>query len=146
MKKKDVFILAVILATIFSCTKEKNLLSISHNDLEFETLALTWDEAIPLGNGMLGALVWEKEGNLRFSLDRADLWDLRPVENIAKPEFSFQWVQEQVKNDNYKAVQEMFDQPYDQMPAPSKIPGAALEFDIEDLGKVKSVRLDIARA
>ena len=31
-----------------------------HN-LHFNSLAQRWDEAIPLGNGMLGALVWEKK-------------------------------------------------------------------------------------
>ena len=58
-------------------------------NLEFPTLATTWDEGIPLGNGMLGALIWQKEDHLRFSLDRADLWDLRPMENLSKPEFNF---------------------------------------------------------
>jgi alpha-L-fucosidase 2 len=36
-----------------------------HN-LRFNELAKRWDEAIPLGNGMLGALVWQKQGNLRL--------------------------------------------------------------------------------
>ncbi|HSO89402.1 MAG TPA: glycoside hydrolase N-terminal domain-containing protein, partial [Draconibacterium sp.] len=140
-------ILALIFASIlFSCQQQKKLASISKNDLVFSELATSWDEAIPLGNGMLGALIWQKDSNLRFSLDRADLWDLRPVENLSKPEFNYKWVQEQVKNKTYRNVQEMFDVPYDQMPAPSKIPGAALEFDISSLGKVKSVRLDISNA
>jgi alpha-L-fucosidase 2 len=90
---------------------------------------------------MLGALVWQKNDRLRFSLDRADLWDLRPMENFVKPEFSFKWVQQQVTANNYKAVQNMFDAPYDQLPAPSKIPGAALEFDTKNLGEVTLVTL-----
>ena len=67
-------------------------------NLQFPRLATTWDEGIPLGNGMLGALVWQKEDHLRISLDRADLWDLRPMENLSKPEFNFKWVQQQVKD------------------------------------------------
>jgi alpha-L-fucosidase 2 len=110
-------------------------------NLQFPRLASSWDEAIPLGNGMLGALVWQKNDRLRFSLDRADLWDLRPMENFVKPEFSFKWVQQQVTANNYKAVQNMFDAPYDQLPAPSKIPGAALEFDTKNLGEVTLVTL-----
>jgi alpha-L-fucosidase 2 len=110
-------------------------------NLKFPRLASSWDEAIPLGNGMLGALIWQKEDHLRFSLDRADLWDLRPMENLSKPEFSFKWVQQQVKDNNYKVVQQMFDAPYDQLPAPSKIPGAALEFDTKSLGEVIQVTL-----
>jgi alpha-L-fucosidase 2 len=39
----------------------------------------TWDEAIPLGNGLQGALIWGEGGTLRLSLDRGDLWDERPA-------------------------------------------------------------------
>jgi alpha-L-fucosidase 2 len=146
MSVNRILIYTMLTSILFSCGQQVEKLSISHNDMVFNELATTWDEAVPLGNAMLGALVWEREGKLRFSLDRADLWDLRPVENLSKPEFSFLWVQEQVRNNNYKVVQDMFDVPYDRMPAPSKIPGAALEFDISSLGKVAAVRLDIARA
>ena len=72
-----------------ACSPEKVDTSVPGHDLEFSCLATTWDEAIPLGNGILGALVWQKGDNLRLSLDRADLWDLRPVDNFDKPEFSF---------------------------------------------------------
>ncbi|MFH6603611.1 glycosyl hydrolase family 95 catalytic domain-containing protein [Maribacter algicola] len=118
----------------------------SPHDLHFENLADTWDEAIPLGNGLLGALIWKKEGNLRFSLDRADLWDLRPMENLKTPEWKYSWVYEQWKKDTYKEVQNRFDVPYDKSPAPSKIPGAALEFDISSLGEVAYVHLYIKNA
>ncbi len=132
----------IALIVLLSCkTETATQQTTSKQDLQFNKLASTWDEAIPLGNGMLGALVWQKGDNLRISLDRADLWDLRPMDNLSKPEFSWKWVQEQVKNKNYKVVQEMFDVPYDRLPAPSKIPGAALEFDTKELGKVQSVRL-----
>jgi alpha-L-fucosidase 2 len=119
---------------------------VSKNNLQFPNLASSWDEAIPLGNGMLGALVWQKGDNLRFSLDRADLWDLRPMENMSRPEFSFQWVQQQVENNSYKKVQDLFDVPYDQSPAPSKIPGAALEFAARELGEVLNVKLCLENA
>jgi alpha-L-fucosidase 2 len=146
MKVFWMIILLSLQVSLFSCHQENNENRIAHGNLVFQMLAPVWDEAIPLGNGMLGALIWQKDSNLRFSLDRADLWDLSPMDNLSRPEFSFQWVQEQLKNNNYKAVQELFDVPYDQMPAPSKIPGAALEFDISGLGKVKSVKLDLVSA
>ncbi|MCE4563434.1 glycoside hydrolase N-terminal domain-containing protein [Maribellus sp. CM-23] len=115
-------------------------------DLTFKQMPTTWDEGIPLGNGMIGELVWQKDGKLRFSLDRADLWDLRPMENLSKPEFSFKWVQQQVEDNNYKAVQQMFDVPYDRAPAPSKIPGAALEFDPVALGELQEITLSLQSA
>ncbi len=118
----------------------------ARHDLAFETLARTWDEGIPLGNGLIGALIWNKDGALRFSLDRADLWDLRPVPEFAGPEFRFSWVRDQVMNKDYGPVHRMGDVPYDRDPAPTKIPGAALEFDIDGLGEVESVRLSVRDA
>ncbi len=43
-------------------------------------------------------------------------------------------------------VQEMFDVPYDANPAPSKIPGGALEFNISSLGETESVELNLKNA
>jgi len=117
------------------------------HDLKFDSLAARWDEGIPLGNGTLGALIWQKQNRLRFSLDRADLWDERPMKGLHRKEFSYQWVHGQVvQKNNYEQVQKYFDEPYDNEPAPSKIPGAGLEFDTKAWGKVKSVHLSINSA
>jgi len=115
----------------------------SPHDLHFDSLASRWDEAIPLGNGMLGALVWQKDHSLRFSLDRADLWDMRPTKGLHRPEFSYQWVKNQVAKKDYEIVQQYFDMPYDKEAAPSKIPGGALEFDTKTWGAVSAVHLYI---
>jgi alpha-L-fucosidase 2 len=37
----------------------------------------SWEDALPLGNGLMGALMWGEENVLRLSLDRGDLWDER---------------------------------------------------------------------
>jgi alpha-L-fucosidase 2 len=113
--------------------KEHNLL--------FDSLAGRWDEAIPLGNGWLGALIWQKNNKIRLSLDRVDLWDERPMPEIDK--LTYKWVREKVKLNQYDSVQKRGDEPYEKYPAPTKIPGAALEFDMERLGKVISNELDI---
>jgi alpha-L-fucosidase 2 len=118
----------------------------TRHDLHFSSLAGSWDDGIPLGNGMLGALIWEKDSNLRISLDRADLWDLRPVKEFDLPQFSFSWVKEQVDNKTYDTVQKLFDLPYDRDPAPTKIPAGALEFQIGTLGPIKSVHLYLEEA
>lgn len=118
----------------------------AEHDLRFDQLATVWDEAIPLGNGLLGALVWEKDGVLRFSLDRSDLWDQRPMKGLHRKEFSFEWVQNQVKKNEYKPVQEYFDAPYDREPAPTKIPAGALQFSWGKRAKVNNVKLSIDEA
>lgn len=116
------------------------------HDLIFNRLATVWDEAIPLGNGTVGALVWQKGNHLRFSLDRSDIWDLRPLKGLHRKEFSYQWIEEQVLKKDYKPVQEYFDRPYDREPAPSKIPAGALEFNIPSTLSVKSVQLKLNEA
>jgi alpha-L-fucosidase 2 len=95
---------------------------------------------------MVGALVWQKGDHLRLSLDRADLWDMRPMKGIHRKEFSYKWVQEQVAKKDYGIVQQYFDEPYESEPAPSKIPGGALEFNTGNWGKVESVNLTISNA
>jgi len=140
-------LLTLLLSSIlFSCSQNSFNLIKTSNDLVFDSLATSWDEAIPLGNGMLGSLIWRNGENLRISLDRADLWDLRPMKNLNLPEWKFKWVYEQWKNNTYKNVQDNFDAPYDQMPAPTKIPAGAFEFDIKSLGEIKEVRLLVHNA
>src|SRR5690349_15902015 len=50
------------------------------HDLLFRKPIQKWDEALPIGNGLTGCLIWGDGAPLRFSLDRADLWDKRPAE------------------------------------------------------------------
>ena len=126
---------------LLSCSSTELKVLPSSSDLSFGSLSATWDEGIPLGNATVGALVWQRDSVLRFSLDRVDLWDLRPVDSISGDNNRFAWVQEQVRKGDYLPVQKKFDHPYDRMPAPSKIPGAALEFNTRKFGKVKGVRL-----
>lgn len=113
---------------------------------EFNPLPKQWDEAIPLGNGMLGALVWEKNEVLRFAIDRADLWDSRPMKGLHRDEFSYQWIVNQRLKNDYKPVQEYFDHPYDREPAPTKIPGAALEFKFTKALEFADAQLNLNEA
>lgn len=140
MKKKILFFALLLLnGMLFAQPAQQH-------DLNFKVLANAWDKAIPLGNGMIGALVWQKDNHLRFSLDRADLWDLRPMKGLHRKEFSYQWVYNQVQKKDYGIVQKYFDEPYDKEPAPSRIPGGALDFDTHDWGKVQSVHLYLQNA
>ncbi|MDB5277209.1 MAG: hypothetical protein JWR61_2164 [Ferruginibacter sp.] len=125
------------------CLPVKAQLTPKYN-LVFDSLAKRWDEGIPLGNGWLGALIWQKESYVRISLDRVDLWDDRPMPEINK--LKFKWVAEQVQKGQYDTVQKLGDEPYEKYPAPSKIPGAALEFDVSKFGKVIHNELDIQSA
>jgi len=113
-------------------------------NLSFTTIPDRWDRGIPLGNGMLGVLVWQHDEMLRLSVDRADLWDLRPTLDIDK--YTYQWAYNRRLSGDFDSVWQVADTPYDRDAAPTKIPGAAIEFDIRKLGPVESVSLNIASA
>ena len=42
--------------------------------LYYESNIQRWDEAIPLGNGLIGALIWGGAETLPLSVDRTDIW------------------------------------------------------------------------
>ncbi len=138
MKPLSLFVLLCLI--LAACSKNITPDPGPH-DLVFIDLASSWDEAIPLGNGMLGALVWKNDNKLRISLDRADLWDLRPMTNIDYSELTYDWVYRQWENNTYEIVQEKLDIPYNERPAPTKIPAGALEFNIDSLGTIEYTRL-----
>lgn len=144
---KNYLISAIGIWLLTACgTGEQLSVSPSDSDLKFDGLATTWDEGMPMGNATVGALVWQRDSALRLSLDRTDLWDLRPMDSISGPNNRFAWVCEQVKKGEYLPVQKKYDWPYEQQPAPSKIPGAALEFSLEQLGAPSAVHLYLNNA
>lgn len=115
--------------------------------LQFKAIPTIWDEAIPLGNGIIGNLIWEKDGNLRLALDRADLWDLRPVKEFESPSYSYQFVcDEVIRNKDLSKVRALIDDRSRKDCAPTKIPVGGIEFPIAHLGKVKNVELDVHTA
>jgi hypothetical protein len=53
-----------------------------------------WDEAIPLGNGLTGGLLWGEGNEIRLSLDRGDIWDNRAHPGFTAPGFTYDVVRE----------------------------------------------------
>lgn len=141
-------VLLICASGIVGCKTSADLCPVtpSDDDLTFVGLAQSWDEGIPLGNATVGALVWKRDSVLRFSLDRTDLWDLRPTDSLSGSRYRFAWVKEQIRKKDYLPVQQKLDWPYDRMPAPSKIPGAGLEFSLAGLGEPSQVRLYLNNA
>ncbi len=146
MKLLVLFLVGSLLSISCLRTTALHPVTASDEDLIFSSLAQSWDEGIPLGNATIGALVWQKENALRFSLDRTDLWDLRPTDSLSGDNYRFSWVKEHIRKKDYLPVQQKFDHPYDREPAPSKIPGAALEFLLEEASTPDEVRLYLNNA
>ncbi len=98
----------------------------SSHGLRFETPVAVWDEALPLGNGMLGALVWGDGKPVRLSLDRADLWDLRPVPEFHSKEYTFEQMKRWHEQGRTADLVRLYEDPYNRA-APTKIPAGRIE-------------------
>lgn len=95
--------------------------------LDFKESIRRWDEAIPLGNGRIGSLIWGTPQELRFSLDRTDIWDLTTPLYTDREEFSYRYLAELARAGKTKEIRELFDAPY-QCPIPTKLPAGKLIF------------------
>ena len=113
--------------------------------LQIEAPIKRWDEAIPLGNGLTGCLVWGEKNQLRFSFDRGDLWDNRVPEEIKEPGFTWANIQKLVKEKNTKEISRLTDKPYS-YPYPTKLPGVRLELEMKPDFSAKTFSLDMAKA
>ena len=105
----------------------------------------TWDEAIPLGNGLLGGLLWGGNNTIRLSLDRGDLWDLRVQEEFKRADCTWKTIQRLVAEKNQAELVRRFDAPYNG-PWPTKLPGGRLEITLDPSQHVDSFTLDLAHA
>jgi alpha-L-fucosidase 2 len=105
----------------------------------------TWDEAVPLGNGLLGGLLWGEGGVLRLSLDRGDLWDERPAPGNPLAGFTYAQMVKLVAAGDNAGISKIADGAYNGT-HPTKIPAGRLEFDLAPGQAVESFELDLATA
>lgn len=116
----------------------------SHN-LTLTAPITTWDEAVPLGNGLLGGLLWGEDGTLRLSLDRGDLWDERPAPGNPLAGFTYAQMARLVAARDNAAISKVVDGAY-ASDHPTKIPAGRIEFDLAAGQAVTAFALDLASA
>lgn len=140
----------ICVAVISGCAQERAAAPepVGPPPLVREGAITRWDEGMPLGNGLLGALVWGEGNVVRISLDRGDLWDTRMPETLKRPEWT--WAEMVRLKKAGEAVnggafhqqhQELFDVPYDTVAYPTKLPGGRVELRFADDVKVESFAL-----
>ncbi len=120
--------------------------SFSHHDLILHEPVARWDEAIPLGNGMMGILLWGDGQPLKLSLDRADLWDARPVEEWNSPDYNYRTMRQWVKEGRIKDLHRLYEDPYSHNPGPTKIPAGRIQIKFPNTPRVRSSRLSLEKA
>lgn len=105
-------------------------------NLNFEKTISQWDEAIPLGNGDMGCLIWGDPSALRFSVDKGDLWDCTGGPQ-AGGAYTYQNLVSLVGQRRQKEIARIFDKPYGRA-TPTKLPAGKLIIDLKRSGNVKS--------
>jgi alpha-L-fucosidase 2 len=113
--------------------------------LRFDTPVTVWDEALPLGNGLLGALVWGDGAPMNISMNRTDLWDLRPVPEFHSDEYSYATMREWEKEKRFEDLVRVYEKPYHR-PAPTKIPAGRITLQFDNAPGFKETALDIGGA
>jgi len=102
-----------------------------------------WDEAVPLGNGLIGGLLWGDKNEIRLSLDRGDLWDVRPHPSYIKPGFNYDKVKELALVGKTDQLNKKYSRAND---FPTKLPGGRLVLTLAPEQKAQSFHLDMRNA
>lgn len=114
-----------------------------HN-LKFNEAITSWDEAIMLGNGHVGCLIWGESSGLRFSVDRGDLWDTTGYPGINDKDFTYKKLVELAYKKDTDTIRKIFDAPY-YYPTPTKLPAGKIVLHFEEDQNVCS-ELDLKTA
>lgn len=71
---------------------------------------LRWEHGFPLGNGDIGVMMWGDGAPLAFTLDKADLWDLRTnTEYLSQPDCNYASLVRLVGEKRFADVDEVFE-------------------------------------
>lgn len=113
--------------------------------LNFKKSITRWDEALPLGNGCIGSLIYGA-GPIIFSVDRIDLWDERQNPTIMTKEYNYENLVKYATGDD-KAWQEkirIFESAHTDYP--SKLSAGRILFDFGKSTENIDSKLDISTA
>lgn len=105
----------------------------------------TWDEGIPLGNGLLGGILWGKQNQINVSLDRGDLWDERSANGMDWSKFTYANLIDLVGKKDTGKINDWFERAYNDV-HPTKLPGGRLVIVLDPAEKVRGFGLDLAKA
>ncbi len=115
-------------------------------NLKLKAPIATWDEAVPLGNGLMGGLLWGEGNLIRLSLDRGDLWDLRSHPEMEKKGWTWKTMQRLVADGNAAELARRFNQLYHQAPFPTKLPAGRFEIQLGASQRIQCFELSFATA
>lgn len=107
-----------------------------------------WDEALPLGCGKQGCLIYGTD-KLRLALDRIDLWDERPNPTISEEGFNFPNLVRLVKSgkeEDWREFKRLFNAIFSATPYPTKITAGRIELDFNGIPEDTVSKVSLAKA
>jgi len=123
-------------------------MNLKNYNIRYDRAVTSWDEALPLGNGKMGCLLYG-DGPIRLSLDRVDLWDTRPHPTTLEDGFNYDNLVRlslSGNEDDWKERARLFEEVYDDLPYPSKITAGRLELDFGEQTEDICSGVDIEKA
>lgn len=117
-------------------------------NIQYKKSIENWDEALPLGNGKLGCLIYG-DGPLRFALDKIDLWDRRPHPATKEDGFNYNNLVRLVKSgskEDWEEYERLFDKICSDFPYPTKITAGRIELDLGEKVENFLSEVDLATA
>lgn len=101
---------------------------LKQHDLVISRAIDRWDEALPLGNGLMGCLLWGDGIPLKLSLDRGDLWDTRVAENALSKDYTYANLIKLVKQKDIDSIRQRYQ--FNRFTTtPTKIPAGRIELN-----------------
>ncbi len=120
--------------------------AVGRSNLDLAAPIERWDEAVPLGNGLLGGLLWGEGRNVKLSLDRGDIWDCRMPEKTRNPDWNYATLCRLVAGKKYEEMLEVFEFDTPELPYPTKLPAGRIELNLDELQAIESFGLDLPTA
>ncbi|MBX3095896.1 MAG: hypothetical protein KF812_03460 [Fimbriimonadaceae bacterium] len=136
---------SMLLGLLMASISDPGVLKAPHFEMKLEAPIRTWDEGIPLGNGLLGGLLWGGGSSINVSLDRGDLWGERPAKGMRWEEFKYRRLIELVRANDRAAIDDIFERAYNDV-HPSKLPAGRLVIELGDRTEISSFGLNLKGA
>lgn len=123
-------------------------MNLRNYNINYDRAITLWDEALPLGNGRMGCLLYG-DGPIRLSLDRVDLWDTRPHPTTLEEGFCYSnlvRLSQSGKKEDWAERERLFEKVYDELSYPSKITAGRMELDFGRTLEKMNCSVDIQKA
>lgn len=137
--------LSIVIAQDVVTSTERQQDRLGADSLTLPAPIMRWDNALPLGNGLTGGLLWGEGRELRLSLDRGDLWDERGNANVYDPKRNYATLLQSIADKDRGTWSKYFDATYTQSKW-TKIPGGRLVISLPENVSAQSFRLDFETA